>query len=71
MARQTKQRVYTVVKVWRGMAVAAMTFRTRMAAQTAMRRLRREYNPMEDDLGLFEDTIRPECRDNKPTGPRS
>lgn len=54
MTRQTKRRVYTVVRVWRGMAVAATTFRTLAAAQSLMRKLHRKYNPMEEDIQLFE-----------------
>jgi hypothetical protein len=57
MARQTRRRVFTVVKVWRGMAVAATTFRTLAAAQRLMRRLHRQYDPVEEDIRLFESVV--------------
>lgn len=57
MAKRSKRRVYTVIEVWRGMAVAATTFRTLAAARGLVRRLNRKYDPMEGDVQLFEGII--------------
>lgn len=57
MAKRSKRRVYTVIEVWRGMAVAATTFRTLAAARRLVRRLNRKYDPMEGDVQLFEGII--------------
>lgn len=50
-------RVYTVVDVWRGVAVGAYNFRSLRAARVALRRIRRGRNLQEDDVQLFEGTI--------------
>jgi len=52
-----KLQVYTVVDVWRGIAVGATNFRRLRNAQKHVRRLRRHRNMMEDDVKLFETTI--------------
>ena len=57
MATQASIRVYTVVKVWRGMAVEAKPFRSLVTAQRFMRKLQRKYNEMEEDIKLFEGTV--------------
>lgn len=54
---KTKLRVYTVVDVWRGIAVGATNFRRLRNAQKHVQRLRRHRNMMEDDVKLFETTI--------------
>ncbi len=54
---KTKLQVYTVVDVWRGIAVGARNFRRLRNAQKYERRLRRHRNMMEDDVELFETTI--------------
>ena len=52
-----KLQVYTVVDVWRGIAVGAKNFRRLRNAQKHVQRLRRDRNMMEDDVKLFETTI--------------
>jgi hypothetical protein len=54
---KTKMHVYTVVDVWRGIAVGAKNFRRLRNAQKHVQRLRRHRNLMEDDVKLFETTI--------------
>lgn len=54
---KTKLQVYTVVDVWRGIAVGATNFRRLRNAQKHVQRLRRHRNLMEDDVNLFETTI--------------
>lgn len=54
---KTKLQLYTVVDVWRGIAVGAANFRRLRNAQKHMQRLRRRRNLMEDDIKLFETTI--------------
>jgi hypothetical protein len=54
---KTKLQVYTVVDVWRGIAVGATNFRRLRNAQKHLQRLRRHRNMMEDDAKLFETTI--------------
>jgi hypothetical protein len=54
---KTKLRVYTVVDVWRGIAVGATNFRRLRNAQKHAQRLRRHRHLMEDDVKLFETTI--------------
>lgn len=51
-------KLYTVVEVWRGIAVGARNFRTLKGAENHTRRLRRGRNLQEDDVQLFENTIR-------------
>lgn len=55
---ETKLRIYTVVEVWRGIAVGARNFRRFGNAKTFMQRLRRRHNLAEDDVQLFEGSIR-------------
>jgi hypothetical protein len=57
MARQTSQRVYIVVRVWRGMAAGATTFRTLAAAQRFFGQLRGKSNPLEEDIRIFQGTV--------------
>ncbi|MGA3326230.1 MAG: hypothetical protein ABSF45_17300 [Terriglobia bacterium] len=54
---KTKLQIYTVVDVWRGIAVGATNFRRLRNAQKHVRRLRRHRNMMEDDVKLFETTV--------------
>ncbi len=54
---RTKLQIYTVVDVWRGIAVGATNFRRLRNAQRHVQRLRRHRNLMEDDAELFETTI--------------
>ncbi len=59
MIRRTgKLRLYTVVDVWRGIAASAKNFTRLQDAQNHMRRLRRGRNLEEDDVQLFENSIR-------------
>jgi hypothetical protein len=50
---QRKIKLYTVVEVWRGIAVGARNFRRLQNAQKHMLRLRRRHNLIEDDVQLF------------------
>ena len=52
-----KLRIYTVVEVWRGMAVGAKNFRRLANAEKHMQRLRRRRNLVEDDVQLFESSM--------------
>jgi hypothetical protein len=54
---KTKLQVYTVVDVWRGIAVGAKNFRRLRNAQKHVHRLQQHRNIMEDDVKLFETTI--------------
>jgi hypothetical protein len=54
---KAKLQVYTVVDVWRGIAVGAKNFRRLRNAQKHLQRLQRHRNMMEDDVKLFETTI--------------
>ena len=54
---KTKMHVYTVVDVWRGIAVGAKNFRRLRNAQKHVQRLQQHRNMMEDDIKLFETTI--------------
>ncbi len=56
--RTSKLRLYTVVEVWRGIAASAKNFGRLVNAQKYMRRLRRGRNLQEDDIQLFENSIR-------------
>jgi hypothetical protein len=59
MTRRTSElRLYTVVDVWRGIAAGAKNFRRLGDAQKYMRRLRRGRNLGEDDIQIFENSIR-------------
>ena len=59
MVRRTgKLKLYTVVEVWRGIAASAKNFTRLRDAQNYMRRLRLGRNLDEDDVQLFENSIR-------------
>lgn len=58
MTKRSKLRIYTVVEVWRGIAQGARSFQRLKNAQKYMRRLRRRYNAMEDDVRLFKSSLR-------------
>ena len=49
-----KVELYTVVEVWRGMAVGAKSFRYLRNAEKHRQRLRRRRNLLEDDVQLFK-----------------
>jgi len=49
-----KVKLYTVVEVWRGMAVSAKSFRYLRSAEKHLQRLRRHRNLLEDDVQLFK-----------------
>jgi hypothetical protein len=51
-------KLYTVVEVWRGIAESAKNYRRLKDAQKYMRRLRRGRNMAEDDVQLFESSVR-------------
>ncbi len=52
-----KLQIYTVVEVWRGIAVSARNFRRLQNAEKHMLRLRRRRNLMEDDVQLFKGVL--------------
>jgi hypothetical protein len=54
---ETALRIYTVVEVWRGLAVGAKNFRQLSDAQRYLQRLRRRHNPAEDDVQLFTSSV--------------
>ena len=58
MQRTSRLRLYTVVEVWRGIAASAKNFTRLEDAQKYMRRLRQGRNMTEDDVQLFENSIR-------------
>lgn len=49
--------IYTVVDVWRGIAIGAKSFPTRHEAEIYLHQLRKSRNSEEDDVQLFEDHI--------------
>ena len=51
-------RIYTVVEVWRGIAAGAKSFVDLGRAQEYMRRAQARRNLQDDDVQLFEDTVR-------------
>lgn len=54
---ERKIKVFTVVEVWRGLAVSAKNF-TRIAdAKRYRERLRRKQNLIEDDVVVFEGVL--------------
>lgn len=53
-----KSRVYTVVEVWRGIAVGVKNFRGLRNAEKCAQRLRRRRNLAEDDVQVFQSSIR-------------
>jgi len=58
MGRNDRSRsIYTVVDVWRGVAVGAKSFTRRGNARKYMQRLRRGRNLEQDDVKVFENTL--------------
>ena len=58
MHRKFKLKLYTVVEVWRGMAASAKNFTRLKDAQNYAQRLRQHHNLAEDDIQLFENSVR-------------
>jgi hypothetical protein len=58
MRKRRGLRVYTVVEVWRGIADRARSFADLGQARRYMRQARRRRGLPENDVELFEDTIR-------------
>jgi len=58
MRRTSKLKLYTVVEVWRGIAASARNFTRLRDAEVYMRRLRQGRNLAEDDVQLFEGSLR-------------
>ncbi len=58
MQQTSKLNLYTVVEVWRGIAASAKNFTRLRDAEKYMRRLRKGCNLVEDDVRLFEDSLR-------------
>lgn len=49
--------IYTVVDVWRGLAVGARSFTSKARADEYLGELRRSKDLMEDDAELFESSL--------------
>ena len=58
MQRTSRLKLYTVVEVWRGIAASAKNFIRLQDAENYMRRLRHGRNLAEDDVQLFESSVR-------------
>lgn len=58
MQRTSRVKLYIVVEVWRGIAESAKNFRRLKNAQKYVRRLRRGRNLADDDVQLFETSVR-------------
>jgi hypothetical protein len=58
MQRTPRLKLYTVVEVWRGIAASAKNFTQLRAAEKYMWRLRQGRNLAEDDVQLFETSVR-------------
>jgi len=58
MQRTSKLKLFTVVEVWRGIAASAKNFTQMQDAEKYMRRLRDGRNLAEDDVQLFETSVR-------------
>lgn len=56
--KQDRIHVYTVVEVWRGLADGARSFVDADKARRYLRSAKRRHNLLEDDVRLFEGTIR-------------
>ncbi len=56
--RIRNRRIYTVVKVWRGTAADARLFARLQDAQTYIQKVRQHCNLLEDDVQLFQRSIR-------------
>jgi hypothetical protein len=56
--RARKVKLYTVVEVWRGIAADARTFVRLQDAEKFMQRACRRCNLLEDDVKLFQKSIR-------------
>lgn len=55
--RRSKLQVFTVVEVWRGMAVRVRNFRRSLDAERFFRRLQHRHNLMEDDVQIFRTSL--------------
>jgi hypothetical protein len=58
MRRTSRLKLYTVVEVWHGIAASAKNFTQLRDAENYMWRLRRGRNLAEDDVQLFESSVR-------------
>lgn len=67
---EISRRIYTVVEVWRGIAVGAKNFGDLRDAHNYVRRLERRCNLLEDDVRLFEGRVRLPQRRRKRSLPR-
>ena len=63
---KTKLKIYTVVDVWRGMAVGVRNFRRLKNAQQHVRRLKQHRNLLQDDVRLFETVVALAARQGRP-----
>lgn len=69
---EMKPRIYTVVEVWRGMAIGAETFTDYRSAWDYKQAACRRHNLIEDDVQLFERRLQRPSREQHPapTTPR-
>ena len=58
MQRTSRLKLYIVVEVWRGIAASAKNFTHLVDAHKYMQRLRRGRNLTEDDIQVFESSVR-------------
>jgi hypothetical protein len=58
MQQASRLKLYIVVEVWRGIAASAKNFTRLRDAKNHMRRLRQGRNLAEDDVQLFESSVR-------------
>jgi len=58
MQRTSSLKLYTVVEVWRGIAASARNFTQLRDAENYLLRLRQSRNLAEDDVQLFENSVR-------------
>lgn len=57
MNQNNRLRIFTVVDVWRGMAVGAKSFTNLSNARNYLQRVTRGRNLMEDDVQIFQDFV--------------
>jgi hypothetical protein len=58
MQRIFRLKLYIVVEVWRGIAASAKNFTRLRDAKNYLQRLRKDRNLDEDDVQLFESSVR-------------
>lgn len=54
---EASKEIYTVVKVFRGLAEATYSFRNLEYAERCLRKLKKDFNPDDSDVQIFENKI--------------